>query len=169
MPRSTNNGHGSQSGIGSFTTITGTAHDDRLIGGDGMNYIDARGGNDFLSGGGGNDTLSGGTGFDQFVLKSGGGQDVVTDYQSGEDIFFTFGFFTNNPGDPVHDSAPHALSAGETFTTSEGHTLTVGVDAAGSTTLTWDTGDSLTLTGVSPGAISSSSLAFYGSDYGWQF
>src|SRR4030095_11692369 len=99
MPRSINNGHGGSSGVGSFTTITGSGQDDRLFGTDGMNYIDGRSGNDYLNGGAGNDTLTGGGGFDQFVLKSGGGQDVVTDYQGTEDIFFTFGFMTNNPGD----------------------------------------------------------------------
>ena len=162
-------GHGGSSGVGSFTTISGSGQDDRLIGDGGANYIDGRSGNDYLSGGAGNDTLTGGSGFDQFVLKSGGGHDVVTDYTPGEDIFFTFGFVTNNPGDPVHDGAPHNLSAGETFTTNEGHVLTIGVDGAGSTTLTWDTGDSITLNGVSPGAISSSSLAFYGSSFDSQF
>src|SRR4029450_7046044 len=109
MPRSTNNGHGGQSGIGSFTTITGSGQDDRLFGTDGANYIDGRSGNDYLKGLARNDTLPGGGGFDQFVLKSGGGQDVVTDYQPGEDIFFNFGYVTNNPGDPIHDGAPHAL------------------------------------------------------------
>jgi hemolysin type calcium-binding protein len=168
MAKTNSNGHGGQSGIGSFTTISGSGQADRLFGTDGANYIDGRSGNDYLNGGAGNDTLTGGGGFDQFVLKSGGGQDVVTDYQPGEDIFFNFGYVTNNLGDPIHDGAPHALSAGEVFTTSEGHTLTVGVDAAGSTTLTWDTGDSLTLTGVDPGAVNSSVLCFYTTDLGWQ-
>jgi serralysin len=163
-------GHGGSSGVvGGFTTITGNGQDNRLMGTDGANYIDGRSGNDYLHGCGGNDTLTGGSGFDQFALKSGGGQDVITDWQAGEDIFFTFGYVLNNPGDPVHDGSPHALSAGETFTTSQGHVLTVGVDARGDTTLTWDTGDSLTLTGVSPDEISSAALCFYPSDLGWNF
>ena len=162
-------GHGGSSGVGSFTTITGSGQDDRLFGTDGANYIDGRSGNDYLNGGAGNDTLTGGSGFDQFVLKSGGGHDVITDYQSGEDIYFTFGYVTSATTDPIHDGVPHNLTAGETFTTNEGHVLTVGVDGSGSTTLTWDTGDSLLLQGVSPGQVSSSAFAFYTSELGWQF
>lgn len=168
MPKSSGNG-GPKSTVGEVSTFVGNGQDNRLIGTDGADYIDGRSGNDYLHGCGGNDTLTGGSGFDQFALKSGGGQDVITDWQSGEDIFFTFGYVMNNPGDPVHDGSPHALSAGESFTTSQGHVLTVGVDANGNTTLTWDTGDSLTLTGVSPGEIDSSALCFYPSDLGWNF
>lgn len=170
MAKYSTSGHGGHfSGSpGGVTTIAGSGQDDRLFGTSGSDSIDGRAGNDYLNGGAGNDTLTGGSGFDQFVLKSGGGHDVVTDYQGTEDIFFTFGYVTNNPGDPVHDGAPHLLSAGEQFTTSEGHVLTVGFDGS-STTLSWDTGDSITLANVSPGQISSAALSFYPADLGWQF
>lgn len=163
------NGHGGSTNLLGTTTISGSGQDDRLFGTEGSDYINARSGNDYLNGGSGNDTLTGGGGLDQFALKTGGGHDVITDYAKGEDIFFDLGYVTNNPGDPIHDGAPHNLSVGEQFVTSEGHTLTIGEDAAGSVTLTWDTGDSLTLQGVHAADVSSSALCFYTSDLGSQF
>ena len=168
MPKTNGNGHAGGT-ITDGATIFGSGRDDRLIGTSGSDAIDARSGNDYLNGGAGDDRLTGGGGFDQFVLATGGGHDTITDYQPGEDIFFTFGYVTNNPGDPVHDSAPHNLSVGEKIVSSEGHVLTVGEDSTGSVTLTWDTGDSLTLQGVHASAISSAALSFYPTDMGWQF
>jgi Ca2+-binding RTX toxin-like protein len=162
------NSRGNSSDTVGTTTITGSGQDDRLFGTEGSDNINARSGNDYLNGGAGNDTLTGGGGADQFVFKNGGGHDVVTDFTKGEDIFFNFGYVTNNPGDPVHDGTPHNLSIGEQFATSEGHTLTIGEDASGSITLTWDTGDSLTLQGVHAADFSSSSLSFYTADLGAQ-
>jgi len=170
MSKENNNAHsGGSTTTGGFTSIVGGGRDDRLIGTAGSDAIDGRAGNDYLSGGAGNDTLTGGGGFDQFALKNGGGHDIITDYQPGEDIFFTFGYMTNNTGDPVHDSAPHNLSVGEQIVSSEGHVLTIGEDSTGSVTLTWETGDSLTLQGVHAADVSSSALCFYPTDLGWQF
>ena len=167
MSKTSGNGHAGQPTTGE--SITGSGRDDRLIGTNGADTIDGRAGNDYLNGGAGDDKLTGGGGFDQFVLKNGGGHDIITDYQPNEDIFFTYGYVTNNAGDPVHDAAPHNLSIGEQIVTSEGHVLTIGEDAAGSITMTWDTGDSLTLQGVHASAVSSAALSFYPTDMGWQF
>ena len=43
-------------------------------------------GNDFLEGDIGNDTLTGGDGLDRFLLVSGKGSDLITDFRKGEDL-----------------------------------------------------------------------------------
>jgi Ca2+-binding RTX toxin-like protein len=50
-----------------------------------------------LDGGSGNDTLVGGTGADTFVLRSGGGHDVVTDFDaaSGDRVMFDYGTYSD--------------------------------------------------------------------------
>lgn len=150
--------------LSSVTSLYGTSDNDHMVGGAGCDRLYGRAGDDFLDGGAGNDTLSGGSGTDWYGQTPGGGQDVITDFQSNERLFFAFGFFTNST-DLVHDGAPHTLHVGDTFTTSQNHTMTVGVDGAGDTTLSWDTGESFTLMGVSPGQISSAQFCFYSSDY----
>jgi Ca2+-binding RTX toxin-like protein len=57
--------------------ITGSKFSDTLIGGSG---------NDSLAGGSGDDTLTGGGGNDTFVFRHGVWQDVITDFQTGNDI-----------------------------------------------------------------------------------
>jgi 3',5'-cyclic AMP phosphodiesterase CpdA/Ca2+-binding RTX toxin-like protein len=54
-------------------TLNGSAGNDQLSGGSG---------NDTLSGGAGNDVLSGGAGTDTFVFASGGGHDIVLDFEA---------------------------------------------------------------------------------------
>lgn len=146
-------------------TITGTNQSDQLFGTSADEVISGRGGIDYINGGAGDDTLTGGAGQDQFGMNPGGGHDVITDYQSGEMLFFNFGMFTNNPGDPIHSGAQGALFVAEQFTTADGHVMTVGETAGGDATLTWDTGDSLTLQGVHAANLSTSVLQFYPS--GW--
>lgn len=145
----------------SDSTIVGTSQGEQIFGTSGADYIQGRAGGDYINGGAGDDTLSGGAGQDQFALNPGGGHDLVTDYQTGEMLFFNFGMFTNNPGNPIHTATPGALFVGEQFATMDGHVMTVGQTAAGDTTLTWDTGDSLTLQGVHADAVSSAVFQFY--------
>jgi Ca2+-binding RTX toxin-like protein len=59
-----------QAGVRNLTLI-GTSGDDVLIG---------RQGADWIEGADGNDILSGGRGRDKFVLRSGDGHDVITDF-----------------------------------------------------------------------------------------
>ncbi|XWK90520.1 MAG: SBBP repeat-containing protein [Phormidium sp.] len=66
-------------------SIYGGKGDDTLIGGDD---------NDLLSGDAGNDSISGGNGSDQFVLASGKGSDVITDFQDGVDFIALSGGLT---------------------------------------------------------------------------
>ena len=58
-------------------TITGNTLDNNLHGGDG---------DDTLNGGSGNDTLTGGAGDDAFLFAGDFGHNVITDYNSNEDI-----------------------------------------------------------------------------------
>ena len=66
--------------------ISGGNGDDFLYGGRDNDYLDGGDGNDLISGEFGNDFLIGGEGRDRFVLESGGGVDVITDFKKGEDL-----------------------------------------------------------------------------------
>ncbi len=67
-------------------SIHGGEGDDSIFGEVGNDKIFGDDGDDTLSGGAGNDTLTGGDGADVFIYVSGGGNDVITDYASNEDI-----------------------------------------------------------------------------------
>lgn len=56
--------------------------DDRLFGGAGRDRLFGDAGRDTLDGGIGNDLLRGGSGVDRFVFHSGGGRDVIRDFDS---------------------------------------------------------------------------------------
>ena len=62
-----------------------TGYDVEIIGNDKANKLVGGAGDDTLNGKGGNDTLTGGDGDDIFVYESGGGKDVITDYEEGVD------------------------------------------------------------------------------------
>ncbi|MBD1829432.1 calcium-binding protein [Microcoleus vaginatus GB1-A2] len=67
-------------------SITGGDGDDFLYGGRDNDYLEGGDGNDLISGEFGNDFLMGGAGRDRFVLESGGGADVIVDFQDSEDL-----------------------------------------------------------------------------------
>ena len=56
-------------------TLTGTAGDDFLEGGNGLDTVDGLDGNDVIDGGNGSDTLLGGTGDD--MIYGGAGKDLI--------------------------------------------------------------------------------------------
>lgn len=60
-------------------------HDGRAVGNALDNLVEGGDGRQWLNGAGGNDVLTGGAGADVFVFEKGGGMDVVTDFQPGED------------------------------------------------------------------------------------
>jgi Ca2+-binding RTX toxin-like protein len=66
--------------------LMGGKGDDRLYGDAGDDVIRGDKGNDVIDGGLGSDTLWSGKGQDTFVFTGGGGQDVVMDFQQGQDI-----------------------------------------------------------------------------------
>jgi 5'-nucleotidase/UDP-sugar diphosphatase len=65
--------------------ISGAEGDDLLYGGKNNDVLDGGEGNDLLYGDLGSDTLTGGSGNDTFVLRVGGGGDIVTDFEDGVD------------------------------------------------------------------------------------
>ncbi len=74
-------------GNSGFDLLSGNNGNDTLIGGNGNDKLRGDGGNDRLEGGLGNDNLFGGAGADLFVLKTGEGNDVISDYFDGVDRF----------------------------------------------------------------------------------
>ncbi|TBW45300.1 carbohydrate-binding protein, partial [Marinobacter halodurans] len=66
-------------------TLTGTADDDLLLGGDGNDFLDGGAGNDVLVGNLGNDYLTGGPGNDRYEMKRGDGQDTINNLSSSTD------------------------------------------------------------------------------------
>lgn len=75
--------------------LTGSGHNDILVGGAGANSLQGGGGDDLLRGGGGDDVLNGGAGddvlhgqqnADAFVLRLGSGVDTIADFEVGVDV-----------------------------------------------------------------------------------
>ncbi len=81
------NGTGANGGVlVNFENIVGSAFGDVLYGNNGSNTINGGAGNDYIVGGAGSDALIGGSGGDVFRFESAGyGNDVITDYQHGQD------------------------------------------------------------------------------------
>lgn len=113
---------------GGNDVIFGRDGDDTLAGGDGHDRLSGGAGNDQLEGGFGNDTLTGGTGADTFVFN--GGDDVITDHSLGIDqIILDPRLWTG-----LTSASDLLLFNGETGTTG--------------TTITFETGDTLFIAGV---------------------
>jgi hypothetical protein len=99
-----------------------------LSGGNGSNYLDGSAGSMIIDGGKGNDTivggpgdtLTGGKGADVFVFNPGFGRDTITDFSHGDDLSF-YGFNGEHP---------------------------TTVDTTAGLTLTFESGDSILLSGV---------------------
>jgi Ca2+-binding RTX toxin-like protein len=65
--------------------LDGGAGNDRLKGGSGEDKLDGGAGNDKLAGGHGNDMLTGGADADTFKFGEMGGNDTITDFETGVD------------------------------------------------------------------------------------
>jgi len=81
-------------------TLYGGAGDDSLVGGDGKDVLYGGQGNDILSGGNDddtlwgsmdNDTLTGGDGADTFAFAAGSGLDIITDFDTENDVLMLEG------------------------------------------------------------------------------
>lgn len=81
-----NGGSDSLSGNAGNDNFNGGAGDDLLYGGKGNDTLIGGEGNDTLSGDLGTDSLVGGNGRDIFALRPGGGEDVISDFQQGQDL-----------------------------------------------------------------------------------
>lgn len=73
-----------------MANINGTNKSDYLLGTAGDDFIDGKRGNDWIEGDGGNDTLTGGQGRDTFAWRLGDGNDVITDFESGDRVLTDF-------------------------------------------------------------------------------
>ncbi len=89
-----NDGSDTMQGNQGDDTMNGGAGNDLIRGGKDNDIIDGGAGNDTLRGDKGDDTLTGGTGADVFVF-TGGGQDVITDFQDGVDVIQLRGNLNN--------------------------------------------------------------------------
>lgn len=89
-------GNNTLSGGAGGDLINGLGGDDILIGGAGNDTLDGGAGKDRLLGQVGDDILTGGSGRDAFIFTVDGGDDIVTDFEPGQDILrfnsVSFGF-----------------------------------------------------------------------------
>lgn len=130
--------------------IKGSNKADILAGTADTDVVQGARGNDRLDGGSGNDMLTGGDGADTFVLRSGGGDDVVVDFNAaaGDRIMFDYGTYSDF-------MVFGRLSDGQTWSNFNG-SATFGVTAADVNgdgvvdTVLSANDDSITLLGVSP-------------------
>ncbi|MBV1864707.1 MAG: fasciclin domain-containing protein [Rhodobacteraceae bacterium] len=67
-------------------TVVGGAGNDTLFGGSGNDWLQGGSGGDSIYGEFGDDTLTGNSGNDLFVVANGAGNDLITDFQSGDRI-----------------------------------------------------------------------------------
>jgi pimeloyl-ACP methyl ester carboxylesterase len=67
-------------------SISGGGGNDFLYGGRDHDYLNGDDEDDLISGEFGNDVLIGGNGRDRFVLESGGGADVIVDFEDSQDL-----------------------------------------------------------------------------------
>ncbi len=155
-------GNDSVSGGGAGDSLSGGAGDDSLAGDGGNDFIDGGTGADSLTGGVGADTLTGGTGDDTLslgtadvaadvvVLADGDGNDQIIGFEVPTD----FGDGTWVGNDQLDVSG--LTTDGSTGITVSNVTVsdTVG-DGSGDAVLTFPSGDSITLIGVSVTAVSS--------------
>jgi Ca2+-binding RTX toxin-like protein len=123
-------GRGGTSAVGA----DGWDGDDTLLGGVGADTLDGGFGNDVLDGGAGNDVLSGGAGRDSFRFTPGSGRDIVSDFEAGAN-----GDYIDVSGYSKYQSM-----------------LQSGSDVL----ITFSSGDSLLLQGVSVNAIASGAIRF---------
>ena len=119
-------------------SLWGDADNDSLSGGAGADSVTGGDGDDTLSGGSGADTLSGGAGSDRFQFDQAGGGDRISDF----DMTLTLGQtadqldvsdLQNPDGSPV-----------------KAFDVVVGNDGSGNALLTFPSGETVVLQGVSP-------------------
>lgn len=77
--------------------LKGGNKSDKMLGSADADIVSGGRGNDWLDGGAGNDQLTGGEGADTFILRSGGGDDVITDFDptTGDRVLFDFGTYSD--------------------------------------------------------------------------
>ncbi len=142
-------------GTGLGDLLIGTDGEDLILGRDGDDTVDGGAGNDFITGGSGNDRLIGGTGADRMVggtgedrLEGGAGDDLLTGGSGADTFVFNAG---NDRIDDFNLGLDHIVLDSRLWTglTSASDLLILYATTDGmGTVITFDTGDSLSLTGV---------------------
>jgi hypothetical protein len=144
---------GVPAGVEGNDSLDGGAGNDTISGDGGNDSIDGGTGNDSVDGGTGDDTVAGGDGDDVFVFEAGDGDDVITDFNTGNSGALNDGDQTNNDFldlDPFYGS----ISEVRDDLNDDGIlNQSTGV-ATGSTAL----GGSITLTGVSASDITTDNV-----------
>jgi Ca2+-binding RTX toxin-like protein len=128
-------------GSGFDDTITGDDAINRLVGNDGSDVLDGGLGNDYLVGGAGNDVMTGGADDDVFVFEAGFGADVITDFEAGAGR--TDRIWLTDVG--IEDFAGVLANA---------------EDTANGVMISFETGESITLTGVTLTALHADDFIF---------
>lgn len=128
-------------------TLGGEGGDDLLRGDAGNDGLSGGIGADVLQGGAGNDTLTGGAGNDAVVLEVGGGSDVVTDFDLGDD----------DSDGWTNDQLDTSGLTGGTGPAGSVRAADVAVqdDGFGNAVLVFPGGERIVLQGVAPNQISS--------------
>jgi Ca2+-binding RTX toxin-like protein len=119
----------------SIENLTGSAHDDGLIGDDGVNVLNGLDGNDDLKGMGGADSLWGGDGHDALfghdgtdTLRGENGNDGLDGGSGADTLIGGWGndtYYVDNAGDSVAESGGQGM---DTVRASTSWTLTPGAD-----------------------------------------
>jgi Ca2+-binding RTX toxin-like protein len=98
--------------------------------------MNGMGGADTIVGGAGDDRLTGGDGADTFIINRGDGHDVITDFGNGGDLLDLSKFYT------AHLSPTIIASGADTL-------------------IQFSTGESISLLGVQPSQLVSTSMGFF--------
>jgi Ca2+-binding RTX toxin-like protein len=125
--------------------IHGTGKADHLVGTAASDTISGGVGNDWLEGGAGDDFLLGGDGADKFVIRSGGGHDVIQDFDPNAGDRMLVDWY----GSYSDITYLGQLTDGLTFQTPTGGNIHVSIgdingDGMLDTTISNDSGDSIT-------------------------
>lgn len=120
--------------------VLGGADNDTLFGGAGDDTLVGGGGHDDIYGGAGDDILMGGSGADTFFFQPGSGADILSDFDTGEDVLFLSQYATRFASvGALRNSAEITMLNGQTgilFDLGEGDQLFLGgVTSAESVTI----------------------------------
>lgn len=117
------NGNDNLAGDAGSDSLAGGGDDDTLLGGAGNDRLNGDAGADRLDGGADDDVLFGGSGADVFVMRPGGGTDVINDFSLAEDrldvSLLGLGTLTEALG------FARQAGAGTVFTFTDGTTVTL--------------------------------------------
>jgi Ca2+-binding RTX toxin-like protein len=118
--------------------IRGNGGNDTIIGGDDGDTIDGGDGDDIINGGFGDDDLTGGVGADIFVFELGSGDDTITDFEDGIDLFDISALQGTGLYSFISTMPSTVITSGEIQTFDDGSTLTFLTVGGVNATLTTD-------------------------------